>query len=85
MDIGRKIAVIGAGLCGLKCAHDLGSRGASVTVFEKSRGIGGRLANRRARTDLRPVQGGVEFFCTDRVWGGGVIYHPYQIFLLSAR
>ena len=52
MDIGRKIAVIGAGLCGLKCAHDLDSRGASVTVFEKSRGIGGRLANRRARTDL---------------------------------
>ena len=52
MGIGRKIAVIGAGLCGLKCAHDLRNRGISVTVFEKSRGIGGRLANRRTRTGL---------------------------------
>ena len=43
MDIGKKIAVIGAGLCGLKCAHDLGSRGASVTVFEKAEELAGDL------------------------------------------
>jgi len=52
MGSGRKVAVIGAGLCGLKCANELENKGISVTVFEKSRGIGGRLANRRTRAGL---------------------------------
>lgn len=41
------IAVIGAGLAGLACAKQLQAAGLSVTVFEKSRGIGGRLCTRR--------------------------------------
>ncbi|WP_160008538.1 NAD(P)/FAD-dependent oxidoreductase [Rhizobium sp. 18055] len=43
----RKIAVVGAGIAGLALArslHDI----ADVTVFEKSRGVGGRMATRRA-------------------------------------
>ena len=52
MGSGRKVAVIGAGLCGLKCGNDLENKGISVTIFEKSRGIGGRLANRRTRAGL---------------------------------
>lgn len=42
-----KIAIIGAGLAGLTAAHDL-KECASVTLYEKSRGVGGRLATRRA-------------------------------------
>ncbi|WP_430475589.1 NAD(P)/FAD-dependent oxidoreductase [Thalassospira lucentensis] len=42
-----KIAVIGAGMAGLKAASTLYKVGMDVTVFEKSRGLGGRLASRR--------------------------------------
>lgn len=41
------IAIIGAGMAGLSCARALTQAGESVTVFEKSRGIGGRCATRR--------------------------------------
>ena len=42
-----KVAVIGAGMCGISCANYLQKNGFGVTVFEKSRGIGGRMASRR--------------------------------------
>jgi len=42
-----RIAVIGAGIAGLACAHELARADARVTVFERSRGLGGRLATRR--------------------------------------
>ena len=41
------VAVIGAGMAGLTAARKLAKAGALVTVFEKSRGLGGRLATRR--------------------------------------
>jgi renalase len=44
----KKIAVIGAGISGLACARELQKSGAhSVTVFDKGRGVGGRVATRR--------------------------------------
>ena len=42
-----RIAVIGAGVAGLACAAELARADARVTVFERSRGLGGRLATRR--------------------------------------
>ncbi|WP_299729171.1 FAD-dependent oxidoreductase [uncultured Endozoicomonas sp.] len=42
-----KIAVIGSGLSGIKTASLLHKIGHDVTVFEKSRGFGGRMAHRR--------------------------------------
>ena len=51
MQVKRKatsIAVIGAGLSGLTAAQTLSDAGIDVTVFEKSRGVGGRTANRRS-------------------------------------
>lgn len=40
------IAIIGAGIAGITLARAI-SRAADVTIFEKSRGLGGRMANRR--------------------------------------
>ena len=42
-----KIAVIGAGLSGLTFAH-LFQDYADITLFEKARGVGGRMSTRRA-------------------------------------
>jgi renalase len=41
------IAIIGAGLAGLSCARQLHAAGLRITVFDKSRGLGGRLCTRR--------------------------------------
>jgi hypothetical protein len=41
-----KVAVIGAGMAGLSCAQRLRTAGIEVEVFEKSRGLGGRMATR---------------------------------------
>ena len=43
-----KIAIIGAGIAGLAAANRLREAGVDCTVFEKSRGLGGRMATRRA-------------------------------------
>lgn len=43
----RRVAVIGAGVAGAACAATLMSAGLDVTVFDKSRGVGGRMATRR--------------------------------------
>ena len=41
------IAIIGAGLAGVVLARRLSEAGHAVTIFEKSRGAGGRMATRR--------------------------------------
>ncbi|MEN3943493.1 FAD-dependent oxidoreductase [Prosthecobacter sp. SYSU 5D2] len=43
----QKIAIIGAGLAGIASARNLSQQGNQVTVFEKSRGFGGRCATKR--------------------------------------
>jgi predicted NAD/FAD-dependent oxidoreductase/deoxyribodipyrimidine photolyase len=42
-----RVAVIGAGIGGLMAARTLTDHGLEVRVFDKSRGVGGRLATRR--------------------------------------
>jgi hypothetical protein len=42
-----RIAVIGAGVAGLACAREIARADVTVTVFERARGLGGRLATRR--------------------------------------
>nr|WP_265101714.1 FAD-dependent oxidoreductase [Fimbriimonas ginsengisoli] len=39
--------MVGAGICGLAAARSLKQGGHEVVVFEKSRGVGGRIATRR--------------------------------------
>ena len=50
---GIDIAIIGAGLAGLACARALREAGRSPVLFDKSRGVGGRLSTRRAEGGLR--------------------------------
>lgn len=45
-----RVAIIGAGISGLICARTLQQQGLSVQVFEKSRGLGGRMATRRVES-----------------------------------
>lgn len=47
------IAIIGAGVTGLSCARQLKQAGLDPIVFDKGRGIGGRLATRRTDTGLQ--------------------------------
>lgn len=41
------VAIIGAGVAGLAAGRDLAHAGHQVVLFEKSRGVGGRLSTRR--------------------------------------
>jgi renalase len=42
-----RVAIIGAGMAGLACARRLADAGVMPVIFDKGRGIGGRLATRR--------------------------------------
>ncbi len=53
-------AIIGAGIAGLTCARALYAAGQQVTVFEKSRGPGGRISTRRR--DDAAFDHGAQFF-----------------------
>jgi predicted NAD/FAD-dependent oxidoreductase len=60
------VAIIGAGLSGLVCARTLQEAGFRVTVFEKSRGVGGRMATRRAEANLQFDHGAQYFTARDQ-------------------
>ena len=50
---GKRIAIIGAGIAGLSCAIRLIESGLTPVVFDKSRGVGGRMATRRTESGLQ--------------------------------
>jgi hypothetical protein len=54
--------VIGAGLSGLTAAHELQRQGWAVTVLDKGRGVGGRLASRSI--DGARFDHGAQYFST---------------------
>lgn len=59
------VVVIGAGISGLMAASSLRQRGLNVTVLDKGRGVGGRLATRRITTpqgDTAVLDHGAQFF-----------------------
>ena len=54
------VNIVGAGLSGLMAANELQCHGHTVTVFDKGRGVGGRLATRRI--DDATLDHGAQFF-----------------------
>jgi predicted NAD/FAD-dependent oxidoreductase len=48
LEITNRIAIVGAGIAGAACAAGLQQAGVEVTLFDKSRGVGGRMSTRRA-------------------------------------
>lgn len=42
----QRVAIIGAGIAGLACAKALQQAGFEVTLFDKSKGVGGRMSHR---------------------------------------
>ncbi|MEM7009512.1 MAG: FAD-dependent oxidoreductase [Thermodesulfobacteriota bacterium] len=50
----NSVVIIGAGISGLTCAHILKESGFSVTVVDKARGVGGRMATRRTESAANP-------------------------------
>ncbi|MBO6511079.1 MAG: NAD(P)-binding protein [Roseibium sp.] len=50
---GPRIGIIGSGMAGLACARELTNRGYRPVLLDKGRGVGGRLATRRAGDGLR--------------------------------
>jgi predicted NAD/FAD-dependent oxidoreductase len=58
--IKMNFAVIGAGISGCSCAHQLFEAGHQVTVVEKGRGVGGRMATRRM--DGARIDHGAQFY-----------------------
>lgn len=55
-----QIAVIGAGVSGLTCARQLQAQGHSVTVYERSRQVSGRMGTRE--TELGGFDHGAQYF-----------------------
>lgn len=55
-----RVIIVGAGLSGLMAARELVRDGHEVTVFDKGRGVGGRLATRRI--DAARLDHGAQFF-----------------------
>lgn len=56
-----RVAVIGAGISGLMCARTLVDHGFDVRVYEKSRGVSGRMATRRVN-DRWSFDHGAQYF-----------------------
>lgn len=62
---GQRVVVVGGGFAGLACAHELAAAGYSVTLFEATGKIGGRVLslNKALGTEFVPgrnVEGGAE-------------------------
>lgn len=59
------VAIVGAGLAGLVAARTLADHGLDVRLFDKSRGVGGRMSTRRTKTGLRFDHGAQYFTARD--------------------
>jgi predicted NAD/FAD-dependent oxidoreductase len=60
MNESLHIAIIGGGMAGVVCARTLGQSGHRVTLFEKSRGLGGRMSTRS--TEFGTFDHGTQYF-----------------------
>lgn len=78
------VAVVGAGIAGLSCAKTLIDAGHQVRLFEKSRGLGGRMATRR--TAHGTYDHGAQYFTARstafqaqvKTWAAAGLLAPYD-------
>lgn len=54
------VLIIGAGISGLLCAHELKAAGSTVRLIDKGRGVGGRMSTRRMAGGF--LDHGAQFF-----------------------
>ena len=80
-----RIAMIGAGIAGLIAARTLTDHGLAVRVFDKSRGVGGRMATKRTDNGLKFDHGAQYFTARDcrfcryvRSWVEDGIVAPWE-------
>lgn len=67
----KKIAIIGAGISGLSCAAQLHQQGHLVTVFDKSKGVAGRMSTKRL--DQGFCDHGAQYFtCNDSLFANQI-------------
>ena len=59
--MGKRIGIVGAGVAGVTAAHYLCRAGHHITLIDKSRGFGGRLATRRF-PDVGSADHGAQYF-----------------------
>jgi predicted NAD/FAD-dependent oxidoreductase len=63
----KKIAIIGAGIAGLTVAHKLPHHSWQIDIFDKGRGVGGRMSSRR--TDWGYLDHGCQYLTVkDTLW-----------------
>ncbi len=68
-----KIAIIGAGFSGCNLYNNLKEKYENITIFEKSKGVGGRLSTKyiedkfidHGTSSLIPITDDLKFFCLD--------------------
>lgn len=56
----KRVAIIGAGMAGITAARTLAKAGYEVSIFEKSKGLGGRMSTRRS--DFGTFDHGAQYF-----------------------
>ena len=83
-----KIAIIGAGFSGCNLYNNLKEKYQDITIFEKSRGVGGRLSTKyiedkfidHGTSSLIPITDDLKFFCLDLA-KNGVLKAKYDQFI----
>ena len=83
-----KIAIIGAGFSGCNLYNNLKEKYEDITIFEKSRGVGGRLSTKyiedkfidHGTSSLIPITDDLKMFCLD-LSSNGVVKAKYDEFI----
>ena len=83
-----KIAIIGAGFSGCNLYNNLKEKYEDITIFEKSRGVGGRLSTKyvddkfidHGTASLIPITDDLKMFCLDLA-KNGVVKAKYDEFI----
>ena len=83
-----KIAIIGAGFSGCNLYNNLKEKYEDITIFEKSKGVGGRLSTKYIEdkfidygtSSLIPITDDLKFFCLD-LTKNGVLKAKYDEFI----